>query len=384
MLAFRVFGLAGTFAMAGCRLSAPDPVVPAPRPQRTPYPEDPAPDDPLAADPCSVKKTPDIAFRDVSDLKLLVPLSQNLEFLENANPVFLCGLERVELLGDDAYLKSAAPEYTRRSVGIYTPGDRVIHLKASAGITLTHEVGHHIHNLGYFAPTVREFLAQSWEVDPISGGRKPRCSGPDCFVNDAAGSKTTEDWARTFEQVLLRPIETGVATNFSLTGPTPLQKKVELIRSIATLPEPVKAVVRFGEARVLDETEAAAVKKAASSLEMPASLPKETIRRIFVAGKTSLPPSVWDNRQRPFLSGDYVVFPVFQAEKKKMGFFAYDLKKEWLRPMTLDLEDVPEEIRDLAGTFTSLQVYSDDQGALHLAGYLENGSAISVPLAVTL
>src|SRR6185436_19342885 len=97
--------------------------------------------------------------------ELLRPLRENLQFLKEANPVFLCGLERVELLGDDDYRKSAAPEYTRRSVGLYTPQNRVIHLKASAGITLTHETGHHVHNLGYFAPVVREFLAQSWTYD---------------------------------------------------------------------------------------------------------------------------------------------------------------------------------------------------------------------------
>ncbi|HSA58683.1 MAG TPA: hypothetical protein VLJ37_03260 [bacterium] len=372
MTVFRVVGLAGGFAMAGCRLFSPPQVPEAPRARRAPYPEFPALDDPLATSPCSVKGGPDITLRDVTDHGLLVPLHENLAFLEKANPVFLCGLERIDLLGDDAYSKSASPEYTRRSVGLYTPDDRVIRLKASAGITLTHEVGHHIHNLGYFAPTVRDFLAQSWEIDPKSHERKPLCAGPDCFLNDAAASKPTEDWARTFENVLLRPIETGVATNFSLNGPTPMQEKVRLIRSIAALPEPVKAVIRFGKVRTLDAAEALSLKENSKSQAMPAALPGDEIRRIFVEGRSSLRGTIWDQRGRSFLSGDYVLFPAFQDDRKTLGFFAYDLMLERFSPVTLDLEDVPEEFRK--GNFSGLGIAVLDDGTLLLIGYSDEAS----------
>jgi hypothetical protein len=166
----------------------------------------------LASDPCSVKREPDIFVRGTS-FDVFSPLHGNLKFLREINPIFLCGLERVEALGDEEYKASADPIYTRRSVGLYTSTDRVIHLKASAGITLTHEVGHHVYNLGPFVATVRDFLAQSWTRD-ASGKYSRRCTGPDCFISDAAQEQPTEDWARTFEMVLMRPIETGAATLF--------------------------------------------------------------------------------------------------------------------------------------------------------------------------
>jgi len=380
ILGLRALSLVGTAALAGCRLAHPTPqVLPDSKPQRTPYPDYPAPDDPLAAAPCSVKSGPDVVLRDVPDVDILLALHGNMKFLREANPVFLCGLERIDLLGDDAYRRSAAPEYTRRSVGLYTPHDRVIRIKASEGLTLTHEVGHHIHNLGTFAPTVRAFLAQSWAVDPDSGGRKPRCAGPDCFLNDAAASKPTEDWARTFERVLLRPIETGVATNFSLNGPTPMQEKIRLIRSIAKLAEPVKGIVRFGKARVMEVAEALKLKEDNDSQAMPASLPGDKVRRIFVAGKSSVQRSVWENRRRPFLAGDFVVFPVFQGERKTLGFFVYDLSKDRFLPVELSLEDIPEEFQKAAATFSDLRVI-EENGGLALIGFREESPTLVAPV----
>jgi hypothetical protein len=368
--------MAGVVGLAGC-------VVRAPMGRRL-YPEYPSPEDALAADPCSVKKTPDVVLRN-APFELLGPLQENLRFLRKVNPVFVCGLERIEVLGDAEYKESADPKYTRRSVGLYTPADRVVRLKASAGITLTHEVGHHIHNLGYFAPTIREFMAQGWMFDE-SGRRIHRCEGDDCFLNEAAASEPVEDWARTFEMVLMRPVETAAAVNFSLseTGETPLQKKVSLIRSISSLPEPVKGEVHFGTARTLEDADIKGLEERDSATALPASLPPETVRRIFRAGKASLRPWAWDNRRYPFLAGNFVVFPVFKEEEVRLGFFAYDLAHDQFVALELKTEGLPEEFREAADSFTNLEVRTDQDGDLLLIGYRDAAAPLAAPLALVI
>jgi hypothetical protein len=367
----------GIVALAGCGAAQTASV------RRPLYPDHPASDDPLAIAPCSVREAPDVFVRN-APFELLRPLGENLQFLKEANPVFLCGLERIELLGDDEYRASADPKFTRRSSALYTPTDRVIRLKGSAGIVLTHEVGHHVHNLGYFAATVREFLAQSWTLDPETGARSPRCAGPDCFLSDASASDPKEDWARTFDYVLLRPIETGVMTNFSLSGPTPMQEKIRLVRSIAKLAEPVKGMIRFGAARALDVLEANEFEKTDLSPVLPSSLPSETVRRIFASGKSSIRPYVWDNRRLPFLAGDYVVFPVFQKDRKTLGLLVYDLKKDSFRPAVFDVETIPQEFRDMAGSFTELRILPAKDGSLLFMGLREGEPPLAAPVAFIL
>jgi hypothetical protein len=379
MISLRVLGLAGTVAVAGCRLSSSPQVPPSPQRPRTPYPDFPVPDDPLATEPCAVRKEPDIVVRN-APVDLLRPLGENLEFLRKANPIFLCGLERIDLLGDPEYRASADPKFTRRSSALYTPMDRVVRLKASDGIVLTHEIGHHIHNLGHFAPTVREFLAQSWTIDPQTGTRSPRCQGPDCFLGDAAASDPKEDWARTFDYVLLRPLETAVLTNFSLNAPTPMQEKVRLIRSIAKIAEPVKGMIRFGAARVLDVAETDEATKADVSPALPSNLPQTTIRRIYVAGKSSVQPFVWGHRRRSFMVGDHVVFPVFQKDRKTLGFLVYDLKDGAFRPATFDLENIPRELREAAATFSDLRILEAKDGSLVFVGLREGEPALAAPI----
>jgi len=366
--------LTGLIGWAGC-------AAPAATVGRALYPDYPLPNDLLAFDPCSVKESPDVYLQDAS-FDLLRPLRENLQFLKDANPVFLCGLERVEVLGDDAYKKSAPPQYTRRSVGIYKPDQRVISLKASAGITLTHEVGHSVQNLGFFAPTVREFLAQSWTFDPKTGTRVHRCEGPDCFFGEGDASSPTEDWARAFERVLMLPVETGVAVNFSLSGPdeTPLQKKVALMRSIANLPAPLPAKARFGAAREVKSEDAAAWIEASLSPDLPASLPSETIRRIYRTGKGSIKSWIWDNRRRPFLAGDAVVFPAFLKDQKKLGFFAYDLQQERFRPLVIGLENIPAEFQAAAASFTDLEIVTDPDGNLLLIGQRPGAPTLAAPV----
>jgi hypothetical protein len=156
-----------------------------------------------------------------------------------------------------------------------------------------------------------------------------------------------------------------------------MQEKVRLIRSIAKLAEPVAGVVRFGKARVLDIAEALALKENAASQAMPAALPGDTIRKIFVTGKSSVERSVWDKRGRSFLAGDYVVFPVFQADRKTLGFLIYDLVRERFSPVTLALEDVPEEFRN--GDFSGLGVAIQDDGTILLLGHTDERS-LAAPL----
>lgn len=369
-----LFRLAGALGMVGCVVRAP-PIPPPASAQASMA-------DALAVDPCSVSRDPEISVRGTA-FDVLKPLYENLDFLRAANPVFLCGLARVEALGDDDYKASADPIYTRRSVGLYTRDDRVIHLKASAGITLTHEVGHHIQNLGYFAPTLRVFFDQSWKED-AHGRMSPKCGGFDCFVNDAAAESPSEDWARTFEMVLMRSIETAAATNFPLgaDGPTPMRKKIELVRSIAATPEPARAAIAFGAARALDAAEAAKWKGVDRSPDLPATLPPETVRRIFQRGKRGVRSWVWDNRRRPFQAGDLIVFPAFLERAKNLGFFAYDLKQDRYVPLTLDLESVPKEFKEAAGSFADLQLV-EDAGALRLVGHFADGTAIDAPVTFT-
>lgn len=355
--------------------------LPTAIPERTPYPNFRDPDDPLAHDPCGVKATPDIFVRDVSNHGLLTSLHENLVFLEEANPILLCGLERIELLGDEAYGTGAPSEYTRRSVGLYTPSDRVIRLKASAGIVLTHEVGHHIHNLGYFAPTVRAFLDQSWESGGYPGQRKSNCPASDCFINAAAAENPREDWARTFEMVLMRPIETSVATNFSLNGITPLQEKIRLMRSLLKTDPPLPITFHFGTAVTLDEAQSKKLAALASARTLPSSLRPEIIRQLFIARKSSLKSSVWDQRQTPLFLANLLIFPVFQEGPKRLGFFAYDLEQNRLRATNIALKNVPEIFREEAKSFDRLYL-AEDGNTIWLVGWHQEEAAFGAPINI--
>lgn len=263
----RFLSLVGVLGVAGCAPSLPS---------RTFYPEWPNSGDVLARDPCSVRREPEIVIRGSeaeraeaakSDPNYSVfigkrtdaeiqrgareSVDQGLDLLRRANPVFLCGLERIEFLGNEAYAK--AIEDRTRSFAYYDPAARILRIRLYGGLyPVVHEVGHHVHNLGYFAPAVRDFLGQSWVFND-DGERVRKCKGSHCFLYHKAGEDPWEDWARTFERVLLTPTETVIKTNLNLevVGRTALQRKIGLIFEATSLEKPLAGTLRVGKAQSL-------------------------------------------------------------------------------------------------------------------------------------
>ncbi|HEX5035975.1 MAG TPA: hypothetical protein VFX30_02320 [bacterium] len=261
----RFLPLVGLLGIAGCGPSLAN---------RTTYPDWPGSDDLLAADPCSVRREPEIVVRgseaDFQDAlrdqpgafplayrkgdtnedvkrRVMESVQSGLRTLRTSNPVFLCGLEKIELLG--------AREYDAQSQGSaahYDHDQRVLRIRLyNMHVPVVHEVGHHVHNTGHFAPTLRAFLDQSWIVQ--DGERVHRCEGSHCFIYAKAGSSPAEDWARHFEQTLLTPNETLLRTNLNLevVGRTSLQTKIKLIFDITTLEKPVWGTLKVGPAQTL-------------------------------------------------------------------------------------------------------------------------------------
>lgn len=267
MISPRLLSFVGVLGLAGCAPSLSG---------RTYYPEYPESGDLLATNPCAVRREPEIVVRGSETERLEAAKSdtnysiffgkqsdeaiqdnarkaaeKGLATLRNANPAFLCGLERIEFLGNKAYAEAIPNSPT--SFGYYDPADRILRIRLYGGLyPIVHEIGHHVHNLGYFAPAVREFLTQSWKWND-DGARVHKCEGSHCFLYDRAGEKPTEDWARTFENVLLHPTETLLKTNLNLevAGRTALQRKVDAIFGITSLEKPVFGTVRIGAAQSL-------------------------------------------------------------------------------------------------------------------------------------
>jgi len=178
----------------------------------------------------------------------------------------------------------------------------------------------------------------------------------------------------------MRPIETGVAVNFSLSGEeeTPTQKKAELIRSLISHPEPVRGIARFGKAETKEEAD---LPQPGDPHALPSSLSQDAIRRIFRVGKATIRPYVWEKRRHAFLAGDFVVFPVYQEDRKTLGFFVYDLKRELFSPVVLKSENLPKEFREAAGTFTSLEILPQQNGDLLLVGRRAQKPALAAPVS---
>lgn len=267
MISSRAVSLVGVMSLAGCSPSLT---------YRTFFPEYPESNDPLATNPCAVRREPEIVIRGSEPERAAASISEpnyksffanksdteirknaqeaamrGLDRLRRANPTFLCGLEKIEFLGNESYARLIPKSPT--SFGYYDPEERILRIRLYGGVyPIVHEVGHHVHNLGYFAPAVREFLAQSWTWNG-DGDRVHKCEGSHCFLSDRAGEKPAEDWARTFENVLLAPTETVLATNLNLevVGRTALQRKIDTIFAITSLERPASGTVQVGAAQSL-------------------------------------------------------------------------------------------------------------------------------------
>ncbi|HEX5036958.1 MAG TPA: hypothetical protein VFX30_07340 [bacterium] len=130
------FGLAG--GLAGCAPSLSN---------RTYFPESPDSGDILATNPCSVRREPEIVVHGSEEERAAAAKSDpnfstffggktdaeiqkaareaadsGLARLRKANPVFLCGLERVEFLGNEDYAKGVPESPT--SFGL-SPSNRI-------------------------------------------------------------------------------------------------------------------------------------------------------------------------------------------------------------------------------------------------------------------
>jgi len=269
----RFFTFAGLLSLSGCAPSLSN---------RDFYPEWPDTGDILATNPCSIRKEPEVivqgseeersyAAKTVSGFSLFFKNQSNAQIqqqakdaaagqlsrLRSVNPIFLCGLERVEFLGQKAYESSFETDQRDKGVAHYSHSERTLRIRMySAPWPIVHEVGHHIHNLGYFAPTIRDFLSQSWEYK--DGERRHRCEGSHCFIYADAGTSPAEDWARHFENVVLKPDETLLKTNLNLevAGRTALQNKIRLIFDLRTGEKPVWGTLDVGSALELPSSAA--------------------------------------------------------------------------------------------------------------------------------
>jgi hypothetical protein len=267
-LSQRFFGFVGALSLAGCANSLSN---------RNFYPDWPDSGDVLASDPCSVRREPEIviggseaerawAQKNTPNFSTFYggktndqirkaardSVERSLQTLRRANPTFLCGLEKIQFLGEEDYDASRGSDQ-KDSVGYYSHEERILRIRLyRAPYPVVHEVGHHIHNLGYFAPTIRNFLSQAWVVNG-EGQRVHRCEGPNCFLYEKAGMSPAEEWARTFENVLLTPTETVLKTNLNLevVGRTVLQSKISLVFDLTSYEKPRVGSVRVGPAQTL-------------------------------------------------------------------------------------------------------------------------------------
>ncbi len=212
MLPLLIVGIAavGGLALAGC----------ASVPRREHYPETPSPDDPLAQDPCSVQSQPDIVLvqsipmNAAQQRSWIRRIAGDFGDLERINPQFLCGLTRLELMDQKEFSKVEENPDTR---GHYDSQNRVIRIQQYSRKTLFHEIGHHIHNLGILAPTIRQSRALGWL--PQEKGEGLPMTG--FFFSEYSKKNPKEDWAETFALMSAFPLEIGMRVYY----PSPLKPR---------------------------------------------------------------------------------------------------------------------------------------------------------------
>ncbi|MFO1518697.1 MAG: hypothetical protein U1F57_03385 [bacterium] len=222
MIPFILAGIA-LVALAGCSSSA--------QGVRENYPENPEPDDVLSHDPCSVQKEPEIVithpeWNPDQRKSFEKVLQRDLNSVRKLNPLFLCGLKRIEILDQESFGKvDTNPDHAAH----YSASERVIRIDQYSSFIFFHEMGHHLHNLGLMAPTVREFKEIGWAQDAF-GKLKPK-QGADDFFTLYASSSFQEDWAETFAAVNVAPLEVGLRVYLPpQLEPSPvLRKKLDLL-----------------------------------------------------------------------------------------------------------------------------------------------------------
>jgi len=216
------------------------------------FPENPEPDDVLAKDPCSVKKEPEITWINQKSSfqfknNTLQALQSDMDHLRRINPNFLCGLERIELLGKTEFHAANGDPHSN---GHYSPESRVIRIKKYSRSTLFHEIGHHLHNLGGFSSSLNHFIGMSWARNPHTSEWEAHNKGNQFFVRDYAETDPLEDVACTFSAAFAHPLTAGLHYYISPAEmkSTPVGDKVALMYSIAPFPlnqETVK--IQLGE-----------------------------------------------------------------------------------------------------------------------------------------
>jgi len=187
-------------------------------PPRENYPDNPPPEDVLAKDPCSVKQEPEIAFAgsEISSdeqeaWKKIV--QGDLQTIRKVNPVFLCGLNRIQFMDQISFEKEKSNPDT---VAFYSEKKREIHIKRYSPEILYHELGHHLHNLGLVAPIVRDFRATAWL--PKGDGDWQRRNDDSLFLTQYSKKSYLEDWAEHFAYLTAHPLEIGL----SVAVPSPI------------------------------------------------------------------------------------------------------------------------------------------------------------------
>ena len=238
---------------------------------RTPFPEKSDPNDALSHDPCSLKGIPDVVYLDpqldaVSLEAKKREVFRDLEAMKKINPGFLCGLDRIELMGHDSYFKA---EGRAESRGVYHPSrtynfqfalfqklpvqKNFIRLDISEydRFALFHEIGHHVHNLGIFAPTISQFKALSqnlyagevWKAAAIAKDKN-------IFISPYAAKNSEEDFGESFAYATVYPLSAGM--RFYLPSSPEkngiLGKKITLIAKEMNLPIATRSMnFKFGE-----------------------------------------------------------------------------------------------------------------------------------------
>jgi hypothetical protein len=201
---------------------------------REAFPENPSQDDLLAHDPCSLKSEPDIFVHDAkgnpeNQANILRRLQADLGGMRRINPVFTCGLDRIELLGDAEFAEEDRdhPEAN----GHYDPSQRAIRIRKYSMKTLYHEIGHHLQNLGILAPLVNEVRSEAWWRDPDGPSWRKKGVGERFFISDYAMKDPLEDWAETFSYGTAYPLEVSLAVYASPRrgNPDPLRRKFDAV-----------------------------------------------------------------------------------------------------------------------------------------------------------
>lgn len=274
------FGLA---ALSGCGPSPatasgakPDralelaPPPPPTRSGRIDFPLDPEPNDILAHDPCSVRQAPDIFIWETEPQRMnkaetAYRLYSDLARLRRINPLFPCGLEKIQIVGQRNITVRAENDNV---FGYYEPDERSISIATSKNangvtiygqmdLTVYHETGHHVHNLGIVSGIIKEALQHTWTIDTDIRSADKSCDALNCFVSLYAMTDALEDWADTFALVIWNPLGTAAALTFDIHEPNRFKLAQKVYTAFDIFPKQVRRYLsmRFGTAKPLPHSD---------------------------------------------------------------------------------------------------------------------------------